>query len=783
MSKILFKPLEVYLCNSLESDKVLATLKELDDPPQLCGRVFKAGEPSYFCRDCGSDPTCVLCSNCFRKSKHREHRYKMTTSSGGGYCDCGDPEAWKKFPNCELHMPKSKVISNVSSSSATEDAGGCCEALSEEYISKLPKDLAQRSTELFSYLLEYIFEVLSIENSEELPSHLKPDTDIDDYVTMLYNDEVHSYDQVVSTLRKVLSCDEKKAYEYAAIVDKEGRSTIKRAKKIECTQTKTKVETTMGGPLNNSLETKLLHHSLVAHQYFSEKLLVWLQKICEMSKGLKHILCQVGLFTKAEGHSVIEKIMLSDSIFWKSVRAITHQFFIGIYFMDPYWKREFAILYTKNYKLIWRNHVKNPDDTVSLTDLAVQMFTVISLSKYLLKNYNLLQTIMETLIEHSKTSKGKLSFPRTRQRNNPEFKRAQYMLFDLKYCLTAAPESWDDQLRKSFINGFKSFIEFIKFMHGMDGLRRQTQQHIEFEPEWETSFNLLIKLQKSICSLIDWCSSDKVVYFECYKYLLNAIHQVETNDSLFTYTYDKCKLNGTSYEIIEYSILKQEVSIHAPLTRLFAAIYSHLRKFSLNFTSILPYLQSSTLNHLSSLKHDLPKQKAINLLEPSIRALVLVSQTNAGLWKRNGFSLLSQVYFYSNIKCRQEMFDRDILCLQMGASIMDPNDFLVNLLSHYGLFAFLTDDAFELPSESTSDDLKLEYLIPLSEDFLELLIQIISERYEPFISQIESSKRLERECIHQLCVSPMAHSDLVKNVYPDNVKLNFLKFRKRMRNV
>ena len=49
--------------------------------------------------------------------------------------------------------------------------------------------------------------------------------------------------------------------------------------------------------------------------------------------------------------------------------------------------------------------MKNPDDTVSLTDLAVQMFTVISLSKYLVANHNLLQTIMETLIEHSKTSK------------------------------------------------------------------------------------------------------------------------------------------------------------------------------------------------------------------------------------------------------------------------------------------------------------------------------------------------------------------------------------------
>lgn len=59
---------------------------------------------------------------------------------------------------------------------------------------------------------------------------------------MLYNDEVHSYEQVVSTLRKVLSIDDKKAFEYAAIVDKEGRSAIKRSKMTECASVKEKVE-------------------------------------------------------------------------------------------------------------------------------------------------------------------------------------------------------------------------------------------------------------------------------------------------------------------------------------------------------------------------------------------------------------------------------------------------------------------------------------------------------------------------------------------------------------
>ncbi len=75
--KILFKPLEIFICNNQKSEKIIEELKQLDDPPLLCGHLFKTGEPSYCCRDCGSDPTCVLCSDCFLNSKHRTHRYKV----------------------------------------------------------------------------------------------------------------------------------------------------------------------------------------------------------------------------------------------------------------------------------------------------------------------------------------------------------------------------------------------------------------------------------------------------------------------------------------------------------------------------------------------------------------------------------------------------------------------------------------------------------------------------------------------------------------------------------
>lgn len=42
----------------------------------------------------------------------------------------------------------------------------------------------------------------------------------------------------------------------------------------------------------------------------------------------------------------------------------------------------------------------------------------------------------------------------------------------------------------------------------MDKVTRQVGQHIEFDPEWETAFNLVIKIQVIISSILDWCSND-----------------------------------------------------------------------------------------------------------------------------------------------------------------------------------------------------------------------------------------------------------------------------------
>lgn len=64
--------------------ETLKKLREANNVSSICGNIFKNGEPTYSCRECSMDPTCVLCASCFKKSSHRLHKYRMSTSHGGG---------------------------------------------------------------------------------------------------------------------------------------------------------------------------------------------------------------------------------------------------------------------------------------------------------------------------------------------------------------------------------------------------------------------------------------------------------------------------------------------------------------------------------------------------------------------------------------------------------------------------------------------------------------------------------------------------------------------------
>uniref|UniRef100_A0A8C7SNJ1 E3 ubiquitin-protein ligase n=1 Tax=Oncorhynchus mykiss TaxID=8022 RepID=A0A8C7SNJ1_ONCMY len=733
---LLQAPLEWYLCGE-DPSTGLAKLEQNNQPSQLCGHVFRVGEPTYSCRECAADPTCVLCMQCFLGSVHKEHRYRMTTSGGGGFCDCGDTEAWKKGPYCQKHEP------NISDS---------CQ---EDPLAHLSTDMIARCYNVFAIVLKYAVDMLTWDKEDELPPGLEDRGDT--YYCMLFNDEVHTYEQVIYTLQKAVNCTQKEAVSFATTVDRDGRKSVRFGDFAFCEQAKSVIVRNTSRQ-SKPLRVQVMHSSVVAHQCFALKALHWLGHVIGYSDALRRILCQVGLERGPEGEnsSLVDTLMLCDSKMWKGARNVYHQLFMSSLLMDLKYKKLFAIQFAKNYERLQSDYVKDDHDReFSVTDLSVQMFTVPSLARMLITEENLMTTIIRTFVDHlrHRDLQGRFQFERYTAQQAFKFRRVQSLIGDLKYVLISRPTEWSDQLREKFLEGLDTFLELFKCMQGMDPVVRQVGQHIEMEPEWEAAFTLQMKLTHIISMMQEWCATDERVLIEAYKKCLTALTHCHSGftDGEQPITLSMC---GHSVDTIRYCVSQEKVSIHLPVSRLLAGLHVLLSKMEVAYR----FPEQLPLSELS------PPM----LIEHPLRCLVLCAQVHAGMWRRNGFSLVNQIYYYHNVKCRVEMFDKDLIMLQAGASMMDPNHFLMIVLSRFELYHIFSsaDCRKSYNRENTNKDV-VQQNNTLIEEMLHLIMMVVGERFEAGVGQVEGCDEIKREIIHQLCIRPMAHSELVKAL-PEN---------------
>ncbi|XP_072366213.1 E3 ubiquitin-protein ligase UBR2 isoform X1 [Scyliorhinus torazame] len=739
---ILLGPMEWYLC--AEDPAVgITKLEKANKSSQLCGRVFKIGEPTYSCRDCAVDPTCVLCMECFLASVHRAHRYRMTTSGGGGFCDCGDTEAWKQGPYCLKHKP---TVSG---------------AMEEDPLAHLPEDMIGRAYNIFAITFKYAVDMLTWVEEDRLPSGLEPPEKEDTYYCMLFNDEVHTYEQVIYTLQKAVNCTQKEAVSFATTVDRDGRRSVRYGDFQFCEQAKTVIVRNTSRQ-TKPLKVQVMHSSVVAHQNFAIKLLIWLSQVIGYSGGLRRILCEVGLQQRPdeEGSSLIDKLMLCDSKLWKGARNIYHQLFMSSLLMDLKSKKLFAVRFAKNYERLQTDYVNDDHDReFSVTDLSVQIFTVPSLARILITDENLMTTIIQTFMDHlmrQRDSHGRFQFERYTAIQAFKFRRVQSLIGDLKYVLVSKPTEWTDKLREKFLEGFEVFLQLLKRMQGMDPVTRQVGQHIEMEPEWEAAFTLQMKLTHIISMIQEWCASDERVLIEAYRKCLIVLLQCHSGpcDGEQPITLSMC---GHTLESVQYRVSQHQVSIHLPVSRLFSGLHVLLSKTEVayRFPELLP---------LSELSPPL-------LIEHPLHCMVLCAQVHAGMWRRNGFSLVNQIYYYHNVKCRVEMYDKDLIMLQAGASMMDPNHFLMIMLCRFELYHIFNslDYGKRFNSEHTNKDV-LQQNNTLIEEMLHLTMMVVGERYTAGVGHVSAEEELKREIVHQLCIRPMAHSELVKALPEDENK-------------
>ncbi|XP_046748290.1 E3 ubiquitin-protein ligase UBR2 [Diprion similis] len=736
--KILYSTLEEFICNG-NPQEVLQQLSQLDNPPSVCGKVFKMGEPTYSCRECGMDSTCVLCVVCFKQSAHRNHRYKMGTSSGGGCCDCGDPEAWKNDSSCNIHKAGIQFKSRPRN--------------------KLPEDIAERARATFEAVLKYSYELLSLEHAPGLPSDLRlkgRDEDLqapsDTYCTVLFNDETHTFEQVINTLSRLIKCSHRDAIEFVTNIDREGRAVVKCSTFEHCAELKSEIERFTSRHGNRPLKVLVVHADVVAHQLFAMKLLAWLQEFMAHSEGFRIAFSDAALHTKLPDVSIVEGILMRDSQLWKAARTAWHRLFISGMLVEYESKKALASVFTYNYGTVMKDFIRDDHDhSFSIAALSVQLFTVPTLTHYLIAHNDVLFILLNTFISESSrkcNAQGKLEFERNS--SNQTFKRAQYILYDLRYLLSAKPDTWTDELRHGFLQGLSMLLRLLCSMQGMDAVARQVGQHIEFEPEWESAFNLHIKLAAVISLALEWCGSDRTVLIKAFRLVLKKLYELPGNDPGPGQVRE---LANHSASCLQYDVSTGPVSIHLPLSRFLAGLFLYLERYNLEFQS--PEFMMPT------------KPTPEQIIEPVLRTQAMFSQVHAGMWRRNGYSIMNQLFFYHNVKCRTEMLDRDIVLLQTGACLIESNEFLIHLLNRFNLLNWANPE-FEANTLKNPEEDSMRQTISLVEEFLGLLITIIGERYTPGVGNVDADDRIKKEIIQQLCIKPLSHSELNKTL-PDDV--------------
>lgn len=452
------------------------------------------------------------------------------------------------------------------------------------------------------------------------------------------------------------------------------------------------------------------------------------------------------------GSSPLKHILKNDWKLWKTARTSWHRLLISGMLMEYENKKILAIEFTQLYPTLMQDFIRDDHEhSFSVVSLSVQLFTVPTIAQHLIAHemafFKLMHTFYSESIEKY-VKKKTLQFAKNAANLNV-FKRAAYIQYDLKYILSFKPDVWTDDLRTNFLHGVQVLMKLMKEMQGMDAVHRQTGQHMEYEPEWEAAFNLHIKLSYVITLVLEWCGTDKVILVKVYRMVLASLSQSEF---IVSQSVNEVKeLADHSASVLMYDVLSKDVSVHLPLSRFFAGLYLHLEKFDLTFDTISVPSAKPT-----------PEQ----LIEPVLCTQTMIAQVHSGLWRRNGYSLLNQLYFYRNVKCRAEMLDRDIVVLQVGASLIESNEFLIHVLNKFNLINWAAVD-FEVISLINSEEDSIRQIINLVDEMLELLIVVVGERYVPGIGRVNEEDKIRKEIIQQLCIKPFSHSELSRTL-PDS---------------
>ncbi|KAJ4473358.1 hypothetical protein C8J55DRAFT_562876 [Lentinula edodes] len=806
-------------------------------PGRPCAHILKKGEPCFRCKDCALDDSCVLCSRCFHATDHTDHNVSFfIAQQSGGCCDCGDDEAWRTSIQCPYHPPAASVAeSSVPSSSATDTPRSAPKHLSSAipqpvkhypYRVSVPPELRELMNRTVGYALDFILDTLDFSPddpsvpSNEADLRLQPSADPmmkDQYCIMIWNDDKHSFDEVIKLLCDLTGRTREEASESAHRIDENGRDLVEMGTEVprllEIAQSISQID--LGVTMRRAYDTfreqvasviiewlldltqsRLGTDTLVMREVIAEELLSPRKRDNHSSYG--YSAQSLHSLTDVPNPTRLDHLFLSHTRLWKRPRLSLKEIYTSVLTISRDHKLAVAGHFARVYhRVIDAYLLVDREAETSIKYFALQLFTVPSVASHIVRHHKLITRLLAIITSfftnqiidkhivyppsnpmNSSSSSAQGLLEQTLDPESFPFKSKRFMpvFSDLRYLISNAPVQ---RLIASNPHLYISqFAKTCQLFMGVNPNKRMVGGHVEFEGDaWISVFNVTLSLGRVIkaygaafgvsrvTDATGESSSSGPGAGELVAAIQTVVHHILmvcTEEKFGTNGFGNGKVQfhkiffgGAIYQIIKFDVLEGWVSFHHSLHWLLAELFKHVDILDTGRLRREVGVEGGIRDVVIRVASE---RAVLTVVDFPLRVLAMIAQIRCNLWVRNGFAIRGQLLHYRDFMLRELCYDQDLFILQVGLVILDPNTVIVTILDRFGLLSFFSGGPFSL-HHTVYDSTQLT---GMAEEVLYVLISILSESAN--ISQMSVANQARREIIHALALGPCSYTDLIKRI-------------------
>ncbi|SCZ89359.1 BZ3500_MvSof-1268-A1-R1_Chr1-1g01130 [Microbotryum saponariae] len=585
-------------------------------------------------------------------------------------------------------------------------------------------------------------------------SPAEPDTPAGPWSVVLWNDEKHSFEQVIDQVTRATGVSRKRAAAMAQEVDTHGRAIIVNSNDPDRLVAIARLISNIDLAVTVRLSTETFYEQVVG------EVIHMLRDLANVDVGgkgnvLTETMAKILLAPYPSGEkggissttTRFQKLLQADSKLWKDARKNLAEFYVVL----------LGIQFARMYSSIAETYLltdREPENSIIF--FAVQVFTAPSIAARLMSEYAFLSHLISLLYAFFTEqfdpahNRKRLRLPPnpTIRRIDPEsaaFKQKRYFQIfnDLDHLIQSKEVKKLICVNPQLVLDLSAFLDLFT---SMNPNVRAVDTHVEYESDaWVTAFNATIQLGKLARAFGE--SFEHATTFQLVQGLMNLLGRMARN-----MVFETLEWAGQAYQVPSFKVANSPVSFHHPLGWLFAEMCKHTDKL------VPEMLRGIGLDSLGDLVTRIQGHATfLTSMDHPLRAVVLVAQIRAGLWVRNGFGIRAQQLHYKEYSLHENTYDQDVYFLQTSLVIANPSHVFVALLARFDVHEWLGQTDLSQVAHPIYEPSQAMMMV---EELLYLLIVLVSD--PTHVAGLSSEQVLRRELIHNLSLGPTTFSDLMR---------------------